>query len=62
MLAGMEARAISVKVLASRMSMKGEMFGSGEMTDDKMTPTRRRTRNVRGAGDVTLWALKWFDE
>lgn len=53
MLAGMEARATSVKVLASRMSMKGEMFGSGEMTDDKMTPTRRRTQNVRGA-------LNWF--
>lgn len=38
-LAGMEARAISVKVRASRTSRKGETLGSGEMTEDRMTPT-----------------------
>lgn len=37
-LAGMEARAISVKVWASRTSRKGETLGSGEMTEDRMTP------------------------
>lgn len=40
---GMEARAISVNVFASRMSMNGEMFGSGEMTDDKITPAEDST-------------------
>lgn len=39
--AGMEARATSSKLLASRTSMNGEMFGSGEMTEDKITPERR---------------------
>lgn len=34
----MEARATSVNVLASRMSMNGETFGSEEMTEDKITP------------------------
>lgn len=43
----MEARAISVKVLASKTSRNGEMFGSVEMTDDNITPTGRRTRDVR---------------
>lgn len=42
----MEARAISVKVLASRTSMNGEMFGSEEMTDDKITPVRGRVENI----------------
>lgn len=42
----MEARAISVKVLASRTSMNGEMFGSEEMTDDKITPVRGRVENT----------------
>lgn len=37
-LAGMDARATSVNVLASRMSRNGEMYGSEEMTEDKMTP------------------------
>lgn len=46
-LAGMEARAISSKVLALRTSMNGEMVGSGEMTDDKITPARRRIPTVR---------------
>lgn len=39
----MEARAISVNVFASRMSMNGETFGSEEMTDDKMTPVEDST-------------------
>lgn len=43
-LAGIEARAISVKVLASRTSMNGEVFGSEEMMDDRMTPAGGRTR------------------
>ena len=46
-LAGMEARAISLKFLASRTSMNGEMLGSGEMTDDKITPAGRRVPRVR---------------
>lgn len=37
-LAGMEARATSVKVLASRTSRNGETFGSEEMTEDRITP------------------------
>lgn len=40
---GMEARAISVNVFASRMSMNGETSGSEEMTDDKMTPAEDST-------------------
>lgn len=43
-LAGIEARAISVKVLASRTSMNGEVFGFEEMTDDRMTPAGGRTQ------------------
>lgn len=39
--AGMEARAISWKVLALRTSRKGVMLGSEEMIDDRTTPGRR---------------------
>lgn len=37
-LTGIVARPISFMVLALRTSMKGEMFGSGETMDDKITP------------------------
>lgn len=55
MLAGMEARASSVKVLASRTSMNGEMLGSVEMTDDKITPRRKRIQ--KGSIRPALWSL-----
>lgn len=56
----MEARAISVKVLASKTSKNGEMFGSVVMTDDNITPAEGRTRDVRvRAGQaVMVWWRK----
>lgn len=40
-LTGMAARASSSNVLALSTSMKGEVFGSGEITDDKITPAEK---------------------
>jgi hypothetical protein len=41
MSASTEARASSVKLLASRMSKKGSFWGSVETMADKMTPIRK---------------------
>lgn len=44
MSASTEARANSVKVLASRISKKGSFWGSVETMADKITPTGRQTK------------------
>lgn len=62
-LAGMDARATSVNVLASRMSRNGEMFGSEEMTEDKMTPAEEVLVSEEGSTFNTVpnqrcWSVK----